>query len=137
MQLSTDGLDLDVREFESLCANGQLRALELLRGDFLEGFHVDEAPAFDAWMEAERARLREAARHLVVARAEEQLAVNRYVEARALARRALSLDPYSDAALSLAMRSAALEGDPASGVALYQESPSALDRDSAVAPVRS
>jgi len=129
LQLSTDGLDLDVREFESLCADGQLRALELLRGDFLEGFHVDEAPAFDAWMEAERARLREAARHLVVARAEEQLAVNRYVEARALARRALSLDPYSDAALSLAMRSAALEGDPASGVALYEEFAERLERD--------
>src|SRR5439155_1011511 len=88
LQLSTDGLELDLREFESLCANGQLRALELLRGDFLEGFHVDDAPAFDDWMEAERLRLREAARRLVVARAEEQLAVNRYVEARALAGRA-------------------------------------------------
>jgi DNA-binding SARP family transcriptional activator len=129
LQLSTDGLDLDVREFESLCADGQLRALELLRGDFLEGFHVDDTPAFDAWMEAERSRLRDAARRLVVARAEEQLAVNRYVEARALARRALALDPYSDAALSLAMRSAALEGDPASGVALYQEFAERLDRD--------
>src|SRR5207249_4359937 len=129
LQLSTEGLELDLREFESLCANGQLRALELVRGDFLEGFHVDDAPAFDAWMETERSRLREAARRLVVARAEEQLAVNRYVEARALARRALALDPYSDAALSLAMRSAALDGDPASGVALYQEFAERLDRD--------
>src|SRR5206468_200764 len=87
------------------------------------------APASDAWMETERSRLREAARRLVVARAEEQLAVNRYVEARALARRALALDPYSDAALSLAMRSAALDGDPASGVALYQEFAERLHRD--------
>src|SRR5882762_445040 len=134
LQLSADGLDLDVHEFESLCANGQLRALELLRGDFLEGFHVDDAPAFDAWMEAERSRLRDAARRLVVARAEEQLAVNRYVEARALARRALALDPYSDAALSLAMRSAALEGDPASGVALYQEFAERLERDLGARP---
>ncbi len=129
LQLSTAGLELDVREFDALCADGQLRALELLRGDFLEGFHVDDAPAFDAWMETERSRLREAARRLVVARAEEQLAVNRYVEARALARRALALDPYSDVALSLAMRSAALEGDPASGVALYQEFAERLERD--------
>jgi len=129
LQLSTAALELDVREFEALCADGQLRALELMRGDFLEGFHVDDAPEFDAWMEAERSRLREAARRLVVARAEEQLAVNRYVEARALARRALALDPYSDVALSLAMRSAALEGDPASGVALYQEFAERLQRD--------
>src|SRR5205814_2820450 len=128
-QRSTAGLDVDVREFEALCAEGQLRALELMRGDFLEGFHVDDAPVFDAWMETERSRLREAARRLVVARAEEQLAVNRYVEARALARRALALDPYSEVALSLAMRSAALEGDPASGVVLYQEFAERLERD--------
>ncbi len=129
LQLSTAGLDVDVREFETLCADSQLRALELMRGDFLEGFHVDDAPEFDTWMEAERSRLRESARRLVVTRAEEQLAVNRYVEARALARRALALDPYSDVALSLAMRSAALEGDPASGVSLYQEFAERLQRD--------
>src|SRR5947199_7304753 len=129
LQLSTDGLELDLREFESLCANGQLRELGLVRGAFLEGVPVDDAREFDAGMEAQRSRLREAARRLVVARAEEQLAVNRYVEARALARRALALDPYSDAALSLAMRSAALDGDPARGVALYQEFAERLERD--------
>src|SRR4029077_10327780 len=129
LQLSTVALEIDVLEFAALCRDGQLRALELWRGDFLEGFHVDDAPAFDAWMESERTRLRDLARQLVVARAEEQLAVNRYVEARALARRALALDPYSDVALSLAMRSAALEGDPASGVALYQEFAERLQRD--------
>src|SRR6059058_2411496 len=129
LELNSQGLEVDALQFESLCGAGQLGALELLRGDFLEGFHVDDAPAFDAWMEAQRSRIREAARRLVVARAEEQLAVNRYVEARALARRALALDPYSDAALSLAMRSAALDGDPASGVALYHEFAERLDRD--------
>ena len=129
LQLSTVALEIDVLEFAALCRDGQLRALELWRGDFLEGFHVDDAPAFDAWMESERTRLRDLARQLVVARAEEQLAVNRYVEARALARRALALDPYSDVALSLAMRSAALEGDPASGLALYQEFAERLQRD--------
>ena len=129
LQLNAAALELDVQQFEALCAEGQLRALELVHGDFLEGFHVDEAPAFDAWMETERSRLRDAARRLIVARAEEQLAVNRYVEARALARRALSLDPYSDVALSLVMRSAALEGDAASGVALYREFAERLERD--------
>ena len=77
LQLNGQALEVDAREFEAQCGDGQLRALELLRGDFLEGFHVDEAPAFDTWMEAERTRFREMARQLVVARAEEQLAVNR------------------------------------------------------------
>jgi len=74
------------------------------------------------------------ARQLVVARAEEQLAVNRYVEARALARRALALDPYSETALSLSMRSAALEGDTAGALAAYHEFAGRLERDLAEHP---
>ena len=136
LQLNTERLTLDVWEFEALCGEGELRALEMVRGEFLEGFHVDEAPAFDAWLETERARFREAARRLVVARAEEQLAVNHYAEARALARRALALDPYSDVAVSLAMRSAALEGDPASAVAQYHEFAERLERELGAQPGR-
>ncbi len=86
LQLNAAELDVDVRQFETLRAEGQLRALELLRGEFLEGFHVDDAPAFEDWMDTQRAQIRQAATGLLVARAEEQLAVNRYVEARALAR---------------------------------------------------
>ncbi|MBK8781438.1 MAG: hypothetical protein IPO22_06460 [Anaerolineales bacterium] len=36
-------------------------SLHLYRGDFLEGFHVRDAPDFEDWMLAERARLRELA----------------------------------------------------------------------------
>jgi len=37
------------------------QALALYRGDFLEGFYVRQAPEFEAWMAAQRARLRELA----------------------------------------------------------------------------
>src|SRR3972149_5445129 len=113
IQLNPQELQVDARDFESLCADGQVRALDLLRGDFLEGFHIDQAPAFDAWMETERGRIRELAVRLVLARAEEQLAVTRYIEALALARRALVLNPYAEPAVSLGMRSAAPEGGAA------------------------
>src|SRR6059058_5689187 len=43
LQLNASELEVDVRQFEALRAEGQLRALELLRGEFLEGFHVDDA----------------------------------------------------------------------------------------------
>jgi hypothetical protein len=33
-------------------------ALPLLRGDFLEGFHVKDAPEFEDWMARERERYR-------------------------------------------------------------------------------
>lgn len=121
LQLNPQQLEVDVLEFERLRGEGQLRALELVRGDFLEGFHVEDAPAFEDWMGSERARIRDAATVLLVARATDQLAVNRHVEARALARRALTLNPYSEPALSLAMRSAALEGDPSGALATYHE----------------
>src|SRR2546421_3922128 len=121
LQLNATDLEVDVRQFETLRAEGQVRALELLRGEFLEGFHVDDAPVFDDWMDTQRAQIRQAATALLVARAEEQLAVNRCAEARALARRALALDPFSEPALVLGMRSAALEGDSAGALALYHD----------------
>jgi DNA-binding SARP family transcriptional activator/tetratricopeptide (TPR) repeat protein len=37
------------------------QAVELYRGDFLEGFYVRQAPAFEEWVLAEQARLRELA----------------------------------------------------------------------------
>jgi DNA-binding SARP family transcriptional activator len=129
LQLNDSELEVDVRQFETLRAEGQLRALELLRGEFLEGFHVDDAPVFEDWMDAQRAQIRQAATGLLVARAEEQLAVNRYVEARALARRALALDPFSEPALALGMRSAALEGDSTGALALYHEVAERVSRE--------
>jgi len=129
LQLNASGLEVDARQFETLRADGQLRALELLRGEFLEGFHVDDAPVFEDWMDVQRAQIREAATGLLVARAEEQLAVNRYVEARALARRALALDPFSEPALALGMRSAALEGDATGALALYHDVAQRLKRE--------
>ena len=129
LQLNVSELEVDVRQFNTLRAEGQVRALELLRGEFLEGFHVDDAPVFEEWMDAQRAKIREAATGLLVARGEEQLAVNRDVEARALARRALALDPCSEPALALGMRSAALEGDSTGALALYHDVVERLARE--------
>jgi DNA-binding SARP family transcriptional activator len=57
---------VDVADFERLLDDGGVPALEaaamLYRGEFLDGFRVEE-PAFDDWAAGERARLRERARH--------------------------------------------------------------------------
>jgi DNA-binding SARP family transcriptional activator len=61
---------LDVRAFEaaadgadeSAASMGRLKeAVEIYRGDFLEGFYVRGAPGFEDWALAQRARLRERA----------------------------------------------------------------------------
>src|SRR2546422_8662215 len=62
LQLNASELEGDVRQFEALRAEGQVRALELIRGEFLEGFHVDDAPVFEDWMDTQRAQIRQAAR---------------------------------------------------------------------------
>src|SRR5688572_3893595 len=51
-------LDVDCIEFiEALEGKDFARAVELYRGPFLEGFHVDEGPAFEQWVSRERRRL--------------------------------------------------------------------------------
>jgi len=129
LQLNPQALEVDVLKFDAQCAAGQLGALDLVRGDFLEGFHVEDATAFDAWLEGERSRIRDTATRLLIARGEGQLGVNRFIEARALARRALVLSPYSEPAVLLAMSSAALEGDAAGALALYHGFAEQLKRD--------
>ena len=60
--------ELDVEAFEAGVADASgsgiehlQHAVEVYRGDFLEGFYVRQAPAFEEWALAQRARLRERA----------------------------------------------------------------------------
>src|SRR6266581_2059423 len=49
----------DVVEFERAAEAGRLAdALDLYRGDLLEGFFIRGAPAFEQWVEDERVRLK-------------------------------------------------------------------------------
>src|SRR5256712_4532023 len=61
--LGEDVLWCDAVAFEQALDAGQLaQAVELYRGEFLGGFFVSEAgPAFEQWLERERARLRQRA----------------------------------------------------------------------------
>src|SRR5437667_27732 len=60
--LAFDHVSCDVGAFERAVAVGQFReALDLYRGDLLEGFFITGAPSFEQWLETERGRLREVA----------------------------------------------------------------------------
>jgi len=63
-------ISTDLREFAECTWNGELvRAAELYRGPFLDGFFLDDAPEFERWLEGERARL-----HYAAGRVFEQMA---------------------------------------------------------------
>src|ERR1700681_1472652 len=68
--LSPAGLDVDTLQFNALAERDPGRAVELVRGDFLEGFLLDEAPAFDEWVGLERERCRARAGTVLIAHGE-------------------------------------------------------------------
>ena len=58
VRLNADIVSSDVGVFNSALARGDLdAAVAEYRGPFLDGFHLDDAPEFEQWVESERARL--------------------------------------------------------------------------------
>ncbi|MGH7476163.1 MAG: AfsR/SARP family transcriptional regulator, partial [Longimicrobiales bacterium] len=59
LRLNPDLVWCDVAAFaDALEAGEPERALALYRGELLEGFHLSDAPEFERWLDAERARLK-------------------------------------------------------------------------------
>ena len=98
-----------------------LRSTELPEGDFLEGFALGDAPAFEDWAAAQRSKFRAAGVESLLKQGEAALGENRLRRAREAGRRALALDSSSEMAASLLMRAAALAGDATAALAVYHQ----------------
>jgi DNA-binding SARP family transcriptional activator len=133
--LSDEGLDVDALRFLSNAETAPEAALPLLRGDFLEGFHLKDAPEFEDWMTRERERYHALAAATLVAAGERCLAIE-FRTAADLARRALAMTPRSEPAVRLLMRAAALAGDSATAVGAYREFAQRLEREVGEQPGR-
>lgn len=95
--LAMDALSCDTLLFEQSIAVGALAAaLELYRGNLLEGFYVGSAPEFERWLERERARLLALALGAGWTLAE-QLAPTAPAEAAQRAHWVAALAPYDEA----------------------------------------
>src|SRR5438132_31609 len=123
--LREEGLQVDALRFDALVERHPADAARLVLGDFLEGFTVDGAAAFEEWAALERERYRTRAAAALLAMGEEALAAGRESTATESARRALALQPYAEPAAQLLMRARALAGDTTGAVATPLES----DRD--------
>jgi len=135
LALSDDGLDVDVLRFLAQAETAPEAALPLLRGDFLEGFHLKDAPEFEDWMTRERERYHALAAATLVAAGERRLATE-FATATDLARRALAMSPRSEPAVRLLMRGAALAGDSAIAVGAYREFAQRLESEVGEQPGR-
>ena len=130
--ISAGTLRCDVLELEAMLAAGKTaEALSVYRGDLLESFYVSGAPAVEAWLDQERARLRE-----TVGRAALTLAqaggtgdtVERW------ARMAHELTPHDESSAGLLIATLAGRGDRVGARRIWDAFQARLARDLSLAP---
>lgn len=107
--------------------NGE--ALELYRGDLLEGFHISGGAEFDEWLESERARFREGAAKAAQWAAEELEAEGHVTTAVASARRGCELSHPDERALRHLLELLDRLGDRAGALHAYEAFAARLRRD--------
>ncbi|MFN2636974.1 MAG: protein kinase [Gemmatimonadaceae bacterium] len=113
-------LRCDILAFEELSSAGRVEeALELYRGDLLAGFFVDQVPAFERWVESERARLRTTAARAARIAAEQREAERNLTGAIAWARRAVELTDTDERSVRRLIELLARVGDRAGALQAY------------------
>ncbi|MGP0053366.1 MAG: ATP-binding protein [Solirubrobacteraceae bacterium] len=122
-----DGLWIDAREFERLAASAPARALELCRGELLEG--VDDDWALSA-RERHRERVIELLEELADA-AQQRGDIRRAID---LTRRQVDRDPYDEEAHRRLITRLDSAGDRAAAVRVYRTLTDRLHRELGVTP---
>ncbi len=95
------------------------RALELYRGDLLEGLFLSGCPEFEKWLDGKRGQLREGAAGAAWKRAQELLAKGLLRDAERMAQRALGLVPTEESEVRRFIEALADAGDRAAAVRFY------------------
>ncbi|MCI0475685.1 MAG: tetratricopeptide repeat protein [Anaerolineales bacterium] len=95
-------------------------AMELYRGDLLEGFYVDDAPAFEEWLLVERERLRALAVEALHRLVTYYIGWGEYADGLDYARRLLAMEPWREEAHRQMMRLLALSGQRGAALAQYE-----------------
>ncbi|MCZ6858340.1 MAG: AAA family ATPase [Gemmatimonadetes bacterium] len=116
--LNPSDLHVDAVAFETAAPQEKLA---MLRGDFLEGHVVDDAPEFERWVSSQRVRFRGLRIDMLIEVAESALERSDFRAVTDAARSALDIEPYSERAVRLLMQSAALAGDGAHALKTFNE----------------
>jgi DNA-binding SARP family transcriptional activator len=109
-------------------------AVRAYRGGLLEGFHLDDAPEFERWLDAERTRL---AREYAVALEQEALAAeveDDWVEASERWALAVEHDPLNSRLVSCQLRALVAAGDRANALRAAELHRRRLDQELGLAP---
>jgi DNA-binding SARP family transcriptional activator len=134
--LDTAALDVDVLAFQRLARRADPEALQqavdLYRGDLLEGLGVTEVP-FEEWLKAERERLRELGLEALAKLLAHQTK-SEEADAVTTALRLLALDPLQEAVHRALMRLYVRDGRRDAALRQYQSCVETLRRELGVEP---
>ncbi len=141
---------IDVIEFEGIADSGSKisdlppqseicnlkSAIDLYRGEFLDGFSLADCPEFEVWVVVERARLRNLASEILTRLIAEAVAWGRagYAAGIAHARRLLELEPWREETHRQLMHLLARSGQRSAALAQYAICRRVLRAELSVAP---
>src|SRR3954451_11824607 len=135
VRLASGSVNLDADRVEEHAARREWEAASrLIAGEFLEGFSIAGASDFENWLASERSGIRLRCIEVLARHAENLLRAGQAQEASAVAARALSLDPGSEPALRIIMRSLVLAGDRAGALERYEEFTQRLQQEIGTQP---
>jgi DNA-binding SARP family transcriptional activator/predicted ATPase/Tfp pilus assembly protein PilF len=115
------GAWLDIEALEQAARSGaDLSAVDLYRGDFMDGFYVPEAELFEAWLLGERERLRQLALEMLGQLADRALAQGQLATGVEAARRLLNIEPRHEGGHRQLMKLLAANGQWSMALAQYE-----------------
>lgn len=110
------------------------RAVELYRGDFLEGLLIGDSAAFEDWVILNREHFRRRVHAALEQLTRHFAARGKYDRAEAFARRQLDLEPYLEETHRALMACLARSGKPSAALAQYENCRRLLARELGVEP---
>jgi len=121
--LAGNALWCDARAFDDALARGALsEALELYRGDLLEGFFISDASSdFEEWLEKERVRLRQRATTAAWTLSDQSAAAGRGAQAAEWGRWAAARAPDDERAQRRLMTLLDRQGDRTGALRVYEQ----------------
>jgi len=115
---------------------GKLRdALDLYKGDFLEGFSLPDSPQFDDWTASERERYQMMAMNGYADLSHRHESMRDYHVALKFAHRALTFNPFQEDLQRDVMRLLYLNGDRAGVIQQYESLRKLLDEEMGILPM--
>jgi DNA-binding SARP family transcriptional activator/TolB-like protein len=125
----------DVAALDAALAAGRAGdALALWRGPLLDGFHLDDAPDFARWVDAERTRLVQRVTAAAQRRLDALEAAGDVAGAATLAQLLVDRQPFDEPALQRLLRLLDRLGDRVGAVRTYERFATALAREFELAP---